>query len=131
MAVAAGGSLWQDIPTQCPQALTHRQAAPRHEPTHTVRVAPESLLDRIWGLSMTNTSPTFDLGVNSFHHQAVRDYGTILNVIARSADGMIEALTAPDATFALGVQWHPEEMADSDPRQMALFAALVRAAGET
>jgi putative glutamine amidotransferase len=68
--------------------------------------------------------------VNSFHHQAPRNPGTIFAVAATSPDGLIEGLVATDARFALGVQWHPEEMAATDPVQARLFAALIAAACE-
>jgi len=43
-------------------------------------------------------------------------------------DGVVEGLEVPGAAFELGVQWHPEGIADR-PEQAALFAAFVDAAG--
>jgi putative glutamine amidotransferase len=45
----------------------------------------------------------------------------------RSADGIIEAVEAPDHAFAVGVQWHPEELVGGDARARRLFAAFVEA----
>ena len=58
-----------------------------------------------------------------YHHQAVDELGDGLVVSARSEYGIVEAVEDPDATFCVGVQWHPEE--DSRPE---VFAALVAAA---
>lgn len=125
MAVATGGDLWQDIPTQCPGCRQHRQTAARREPTHNVQITPNSLPATIFSIYAGDNAC---MPVNSFHHQATRSCGTLLTVAATSDDGIIEALVAPDARFVLGVQWHPEEMADTDPAQAHLFAAFVQAA---
>jgi len=64
--------------------------------------------------------------VNSLHHQGVADPGPRLRIVARSPDGVVEALEAPGGRFELGVQWHPEKL-EGRPRT-ALFRALVEAA---
>lgn len=63
------------------------------------------------------------VGVQSYHHQAVDRPGRGLRVIARSGDGIVQAMQLEGAAFGLGVQWHPEQ--DEDPR---LFEGLVAAA---
>ena len=50
-----------------------------------------------------------------------------LTVTASAPDGIIEALEVDDATWAVGVQWHPEE-ASEEATGPALFAGLVAAA---
>jgi putative glutamine amidotransferase len=65
--------------------------------------------------------------VNSLHHQAVKDVADGLAAVARTPDGLIEALEAEDHPFALGVQWHPEELALQDARSQRLFDAFVEA----
>lgn len=117
--VALGGALWQDLPTQQPEGLRHRQAGEPHTIGHNVQIAPDSLLHRIVGSER--------LGVNSFHHQAVRTLGRGLRPTAWSADGLVEALEVPSHPFVLGVQWHPEEML-AHPLHRALFAAFAQAA---
>jgi putative glutamine amidotransferase len=57
------------------------------------------------------------------HHQSIHALGDGLVATAHAADGVIEAVEMPAATFVLGVQWHPEESSDQRP-----FAALVAAA---
>ena len=87
--VALGGTLWQDLPSQC--GLTHTAAKDAEPMAHTV---------------------VFDNGavrtVNSFHHQAVRKVARGLSVTARSGDGMAEALKH-DVLPVRAVQWHPEK----------------------
>lgn len=64
---------------------------------------------------------------NCHHHQAVDEVGEGLVVTARTADGIIEGLDAPDDAWTVAVQWHPEDSARSDPVQQRLFDAFVRA----
>lgn len=127
MAVATGGDLWQDIPSQCPNSLVHQQPAGtiRHEPVHKVSVQPDTLLAHVF---WPENSTDYQLCVNSFHHQAPRNCGSIFHVVAVGEDEIIEALAIPDAYFALGVQWHPEEMAAVDELQARLFSSFVSAA---
>ncbi|KLU60196.1 gamma-glutamyl-gamma-aminobutyrate hydrolase PuuD [Peptococcaceae bacterium CEB3] len=119
MAVAAGGGIYQDIPSQCPSALEHRQTAPRDCPWHEVEVM-DSGLSQIVGVKK--------LQVNSFHHQAVAVVPSLFRTIALAPDGIIEGIEAPHLRFCLGVQWHPEGMPTAEHSQ-AIFAALIRACG--
>ena len=96
LAVALGGKVEQDIKA----SIKHSQEADRSEPTHTVAVDQDSTLYNIYG------SPT--LLVNSFHHQAVREPGSKLRVVAKASDGIIEAVESAEFKSVLGVQWHPE-----------------------
>jgi putative glutamine amidotransferase len=122
LAVAAGGSLYQDLPSQWRQTelIQHRQQAPRWHGTHRITVTPNSLLQRI--LQMDN------LYVNSFHHQAVDRLPVESIVSARSSDGVVEAFELSGHPFALGVQWHPEGMVERDPVQRRIFTAFIAAA---
>ena len=63
----------------------------------------------------------------SYHHQACSRPGEGLRVVARDADGVIEALEAVDRPWLIGVQWHPERTPD-DPATQRLFAAFIEAA---
>ncbi len=111
LAVAAGGSLYQHLPEVC--GHERHQPAPGRYGDHPVTVVEGSTLHAILG-----PAPH----VNSYHHQAVADPGT-LTVTARAGDGVIEAVEDPARRFVLGVQWHPEELAD-----LRLFEAFVDAA---
>ena len=68
------------------------------------------------------------LEVNCFHHQAVDALGAGLRVVARAADGTVEAIEDPARPFVLGVQWHAETLTER-PEHGALFAALVAGRG--
>lgn len=117
--VALGGALWQDLPTQAPSDIAHRQSAARDVATHAIAVEPGSLLAQIAGAEM--------LEVNSFHHQAVRDVAAGCRVTARAPDGVIEAIESPAHRFVLGVQFHPEEMFFTSVQCRRLFEALIQA----
>ncbi len=119
--VARGGTLVQDLPTEHPGALAHRQEEPGRIATHEVRLAEPSRLATIAG------SATID--VNSFHHQAIDRLGAGLRAVGWAPDGVIEAVEDPRATFVVGVQWHAESLTESEPVQADLVAAFVDAAG--
>ena len=69
------------------------------------------------------------LPVSSYHHQAVDRVGEGLRVVGTAPDGVVEALEHPTAEL-IAVQWHPEDNADVDVRQHALFQWLVDRARE-
>jgi len=118
--VATGGTLWQDLPSERPGAVTHQQAEPRSVRTHDVRVERGSRTGKILGVDALRT--------NSMHHQAVRDLGTGLSATGWAADGVVEALEAKGgAAWLVGVQWHPEDLADGGPDD-GLFREFVAAA---
>ncbi len=114
-----GGTLVQDIPSERPVEETHQRPRPRA--MHSVRIEPNSKLAAILGAG--------DIEANSSHHQCVDRLGTGLRVSARSPAGIIEAVESDDERFLIGVQWHPEELADR-PEHLAIFRALVRRAAE-
>jgi putative glutamine amidotransferase len=119
--VAMGGSLFQDIQSQIPGAERHDWYPnyPRDRLSHAVAVNPGTRLARIAG--------AISLPVNSLHHQSIKDLAPGLVETGRSPDGIIEAVEAPDHPFAIGVQWHPEELAGRDARAQRLFDSLVEA----
>lgn len=64
--------------------------------------------------------------VNSWHHQAIKDLGKGLYVVATAVDGIVEAIEGDGNTFVLGVQFHPEwHVDDGDIRYLAIFEALI------
>ncbi|HEX5634714.1 MAG TPA: gamma-glutamyl-gamma-aminobutyrate hydrolase family protein, partial [Gemmatimonadales bacterium] len=119
--VALGGTLWQDLPTEHPTAIPHDRADLRHARTHEVEVVAGSLAAQALG--------TTRLGVNSFHHQAIRALAPGLRATAFAPDGVIEAVELDGDGWVLAVQWHPEEMVeDAAAPDRGLFAALADAA---
>lgn len=121
LSVALGGTLYQDVAGDPGTAADHSQQAPRHEPTHKVRIVRGSRLARVLGAE--------ELEVNSFHHQAIKALGRGLRAAAFAEEGrLVEGAELPDASrFVLGVQWHPEELERDHPSARRLFRALVAA----
>jgi len=100
--VAYGGTLYQDVGTQHPQALVHRDAVAYDLNFHEVELVAGS---RLAGLLPGENRHT----INSVHHQGVKDLAKDFVVEARSPeDGMIEAIRHAGAAWIAGVQWHPE-----------------------
>lgn len=123
MAVAMGGTLIQDIDTAIPDSLEHSQQKDglmRDAAAQTIVVAPGNPLAKALGSER--------ITANSFHHQAVKEPGPILTVVATSEDGIIEGLWHPGMTFGIGVQWHPEMLADQFPEHASIFTQFVAAA---
>ena len=121
--VALGGTLWEDVPSQLPSEIAHDNFVgyERNYLAHTISITSNSLLAQ--QLETTNT------WVNSFHHQALRNIASDLSVTATSPDGLVEAVEINDyPSYALGVQWHPENLIDDDPAMLCLFSGLVEAA---
>lgn len=121
MNVALGGTLYQDLPTEYPGALTHQTSLKdfaRNFLAHPVQVTPDSRLADVLGATSVQ--------VNSRHHQAIREVAPGLRVVAHAPDGVIEGLELPQHRFALAVQWHPENLLDQ-PAMQRLFARFVQA----
>ena len=117
--VGMGGTLIQDIPTQRPSEVIHRQKENGETPTHRVDTVKGTFLNSIAGDSFMT---------NSFHHQAIKEPAPGLTVSAWSEDGLIEGLENVDGRFILLVQWHPEYTYSSDPVSRALFSSFINAA---
>ncbi len=118
LARESGARLEPHLPSGRPASGPHR--LPEAE-THPIEVAAQSLLGAAIGAGAKI--------VNSLHHQAVREPGPAHRVVARAADGVIEAIEAvgEDPTrWEIGVQWHPEKREDATSE--ALFRAFVDAA---
>ncbi|WP_141604374.1 gamma-glutamyl-gamma-aminobutyrate hydrolase family protein [Terrilactibacillus laevilacticus] len=100
--VALGGSLIQDIPSQCQNPIRHAQTIKRGKPFHSITIDENSHLYDLF--------QTTHLEVNSHHHQAIKDCGKELRPIARASDGTIEAIEHKQNPNVMAVQWHPEAM---------------------
>jgi putative glutamine amidotransferase len=126
--VALGGTLYQHVPEQYPRALKH-DCFPTPEPggpytrdylAHPVRVEAGSRLAWLLGER--------ELPVNSMHHQGLKGLAPTLAAVAVAPDGLIEGVERADGPFCVGVQWHPEELAASQPPMRRLFTEFVAAA---
>lgn len=120
--VARGGTLVQDLASERPSDVRHRQAEVGSIATHDVRLQAGSLVAACLGET--------EARVNSFHHQAVDRLGRGLRVVGWAEDGTVEAIEASDRHFTVAVQWHAESMVRS-PEQERLLAAFAQAASAT
>ncbi|NEG70219.1 gamma-glutamyl-gamma-aminobutyrate hydrolase family protein [Bifidobacterium choloepi] len=143
MNAALGGTLYQDLPTEQPDGLgrRHRMSAPYDREVHGVAVVAGSRLDTLLrrsgvtaredsagraAIASSGESAPLVIGVNSYHHQGVRDVAPALAVAAVAEDGLVEALEMPGGRFFLGIQWHPEFCyAGGDRPSRAIVAAFV------
>ncbi|MEO8345962.1 MAG: type 1 glutamine amidotransferase [Betaproteobacteria bacterium] len=106
---ARGGTLYQDIPTQRPDALRHRMQSTYAANCHATSIVPGSGLASIYPRAML-------VKTNSVHHQAVKDLGRELVVEAWSEpDHIVEAVRWTGPSYLFGVQWHPEFHPPGDP----------------
>ena len=120
-----GGSLYQDLPSQRGEQVSHAQDAPWGHHQHEVQCVPDSRIHEVLG----ECQP---LRINSFHHQAVKDLAPHMRCTAQAEDGLIEAIEHDRYPWLVGVQWHPErheaEARETDPNIQIVqaFAGAVR-----
>ncbi len=121
--VALGGTLYEDVFKRMPGAMKHDYFGdfPRSHLAHAVTIEPGSKLAMALGQG--------EAKVNSLHHQGIRDLAPGLKAAAYAPDGLIESVEADGHPFAVGVQWHPENLIADEPEMLALFRGLVDAAG--
>ena len=117
-----GGTLYQDIAAEVPGALTHPRSDIPRDGAHKDTVRGDTLLHRVFGQS--------EISVNSRHHQAVKKAAPGMTVCCVSEDGIIEGteMATEAYPFLLGIQWHPESMAEKHPEMQKVFDAFVTAA---
>ena len=126
--VALGGNMYQDIYGQKTQKtgilLQHAQKAPTSHSSHFVQVEKGSLLESIAKMP--------EIKVNSYHHQAVKKVPKPLQVSGVASDGIIEAIESTAHAFVLGVQWHPEALAQNkDAVSLRMFDAFIEKCKES
>lgn len=117
--VAFGGTLYQDIPTECPSNVLHRQEELRFQPSHGVTVLKDTPL---WDLVSCDHMVS-----NSFHHQAVKDLGRDLVCMALAEDGIVEAFSMKGSQYLRAYQWHPECLFETDADNRLLFSDFIKA----
>lgn len=113
MNVYFGGTLYQDIPTQLPEAMIHRDAGQYDTLCHEVELMDKCILKDLY---QTSTG-----WVNSVHHQAIKTLGNDLEVLAISkSDQIIEAIgyTGSEPGKVMAVQWHPEFSQEKTDREL-------------
>src|SRR3972149_1379511 len=131
--ITLGGSLFQDIPSQVPNPLNHRDQ-------HNIIIVEGTMLYKIFSNKIP-LNPPFEKGgkggfeqlysneisIFSTHHQSVKSPGKGLIVSALSSDGVVEAIELPDYPFLIGVQWHPEREPEREYTRL-LFKTFIEAA---
>jgi putative glutamine amidotransferase len=121
LAVALGGTLYQDLPIERREEGVRSRVAhrgPQHtDSSHRVSIEPGTILARLIARKT--------ILVNSHHHQAIRKTPPRMRVAARATDGTIEALEHLDHGFVLGIQWHPERW--THPSSDAIMKGLLQA----
>ncbi|MGB7435443.1 MAG: gamma-glutamyl-gamma-aminobutyrate hydrolase family protein [Candidatus Acidiferrum sp.] len=120
-----GGTLIQDLRSELGTTIPHRRKdvhpEPLDDPQHEVRFTPGSQLAKFAGATHAI--------VNSSHHQSIEKPGRQLRITGQATDGIVEAVEwTGDASWVIGVQWHPERM-PGDALAARLFLELVVAAG--
>lgn len=119
--VAAGGTLHQHIADSLEEDI-HRLEGEGWI-YHDIEVKPDSLAAKAMGSEVVAGA--------TGHHQAIDQLGAGLEPVGWAADGVIEAVEVESETWLVGVQWHPEVSAATDPTQQGLFDALVAATAAT
>ena len=114
--------LYQDLPTERESAVDHHMTPPYDRAVHEVTILADTPLAALLG--------KMRLGVNSYHHQAVKTLAPVLRPMALADDGLVEAAYLPGKRFCMAVQWHPEFSYKTDASSRALLAAFVRAAAK-
>jgi putative glutamine amidotransferase len=99
MNVAFGGTLYQDIPAQHPKANTVHSIKAENKIHHYVDIQDGTLLQKLLGDKV---------GVNTSHHQALKDIAPGFVISGISEDGVIEAFEMIGKPCVIGVQFHPE-----------------------
>jgi len=120
--VFLSGTLVQDIPSELHTPVQHdwvsEKGAP--EPFHAVQIEPGSRLAQM--------ASAAEAVVNSSHHQSVLEPGRNLRIVGRAPDGVVEAVEwTGGGQWVVGVQWHPERIAETDSLAQTLFRELVAA----
>lgn len=120
LTVATGGTLFQDLSSQKPEGINHSvPKAVRHHAFHPVKIEKESILFDIYQVE--------EIGVNSFHHQAVKELGKGFKTTMTAPDGIVEGMEWEDSRFVVAVQWHPEMMEGQVASIRPIFTAFVQA----
>lgn len=122
--VLSGGALYQDLPTQNPSEIVHRDQNHEEWVKHEITVDADNIVADAFGGAGTYT-------VNSWHHQAVDKLGDNLKVVATAPDGVVEAIVREDKTYVMGLQFHPEAMIDEgDDSFLTFYTNLIDQAKE-
>lgn len=113
-----GGTLYQDLETEYSSSTNHHMTAPYNRHVHNVTIQ-NGILSGIIGNQV--------IGVNSYHHQAIKKLSEKLNIEAISEDGLVEGVSYPRKRFILAVQWHPELIYKDDKNNAEIIKVFADA----
>lgn len=99
--------------------IKHKQLKAKY--VHSINIKKESLLYKIIGLDK--------IQVNSRHIYSVKNINKS-KIVAKSEDGIIEAIEFENKKFAIGVQWHPEDLFDVDENMLKIYKAFIKASSK-
>jgi len=119
--VLQGGTLYQDLPSEGHADVEHHMSLPYDRAVHTVTLREGTPLYELLGEDT--------IGVNSYHHQAIKVLGDHLEVMAVAPDDIIEAVRLTTCSFAWAVQWHPEFFYQKDAHSLKIMQAFAEACG--
>ena len=117
MNACYGGTLYQDLAIEHTSCIDHHMKPPYDRVAHQVTLQKDTLLYNILGKEQ--------IGVNSYHHQAIRELALDFQAMAFSEDGLIESIYMPSNKFIVGVQWHPEFSYTVDENSRIIVNAFV------
>ena len=116
--VGMGGTLYQDLPSEKPSDINHRQSEAGTVATHSVSVVEGSLMHQILGQK--------EVQVNTFHHQAIEKLAPELKIVGWANDSVPEMIEAYPHRQIIGTQFHPEIFTNAGDELMGkLFKFLI------
>lgn len=110
--VLEGGDLYQDIYTEYENVIGHSLPDTVPDFHHKIHLDKEGILRDIFGQNI--------IYVNSIHHQAIKNLGQDLKILARASDGIIEGIQH-ESKKIYAVQFHPEELYPRDEKFLEIF----------
>jgi putative glutamine amidotransferase len=119
--IARGGSLYQDIPQDFPEAQDHNQSNAKKDIEHIAHILTIDTNSKLAVILQTDS-----IGTNTHHHQAIKKLGDNLQAVAWAEDGIVEAIEDNSKPYIIGVQSHPESLeAKAVTEWQRLFTAFV------
>lgn len=114
--VVCGGTLYGDVQKEKKSRLKHIDYDNYDEHRHPVAIVPGTPLHKWYGRS--------ELPVSSYHHQGVLELAPRFTPMALADDGLIEAYYDPNCDFVVGLQFHPERMAEEPAGNFRIWKAF-------
>lgn len=117
--VVCGGTLYGDVRKEKQHGLRHIDYQHYDTYRHPIRILENTPLHRWYGRTALN--------VNSYHHQGVRELAPRFRPMAFAPDQLVEAYWDPKAPFLVGLQFHPERMAEEPEAAKRIWNSFAEA----